>query len=623
MKTSMSRLTAARLCASAFAACTASATLATPLALDPVVVVASRYEQPLSTTPASVTVLDEEALAPLATLPLDDILALHAGVSLARSGGPGQQASLFLRGTNSDSTLVLVDGVKTNPASFGGANLQNLRGADIARIEVVRGPRSTLYGSEAIGGVIAITTRRGAELSAGEALDRAALRLAAGSDATREARASASHHQADRHIALGIGDWRSDGDAIASGTDVAGAHRNTSGTLNASSRAGNTRYGIDLSSARGTTTYADCIYDLSYTCVDTQALRQDFAQDVVALWSETPLTETLALEARAGYAYDGIDQRESADHARTMRYSGSVQLAHHQDGNVLVAGAEIEHENVEALVYGSPLATDNDIGALFIRNDYAHGRQRFSLGARGTHYEAFGEELTGEASYGIALADTYGWLAAGRGFRAPDATERFGWGGNPDLEPERADSLEAGIRQRVGTHQFTVTGFVQRIEDLIDYPPPAWTATNIAEARITGTELGWSWQAGDNRIDAFATLQDPVDDGTGQRLPRRPEKQLSASASHRTGTVTWRVAVLAMDRRDNSLYDNIQLPGYAVVDLGVAWQVAPALNIDLRIENAGNIDYVQASDSELGDYRMPDRAFLLGVNWQAQSRYRR
>ncbi len=606
-------------------ACMASAQ-AERLTLEPVTAIASSYERPLATTPASVTVLEAAELATLAAMPVEDILALRAGVTLARSGGPGQPVSVFLRGTDSDSVLVLVDGVKFNSGTFGGANLQNLRGADIARIEIVRGPRSTLYGSATIGGVIAITTRQGARPDDpdGDSNGNAqAIRIEGGSNNTAQVHADFSRTQGNSALALGIGQYRTEGDTVTATTDVTGEHRNSSATLHAANSLGDTRVGVDAWAAQGRTQYLD-----DFTLA---ALHQDFSNLVVNTFADAPLNDATALKMHIGIANDTLDQREpnylgDRDHARTRRQQAGIELRRGAAGNpasttstnnVLIAGIEVEREAVDARSYGTLIDTINDNRAIFLHNDVSRGKHQLGIGMRNAVYDSFGEHWTGDANYGLRMGtNTWGWLAWGRGFRAAGAMERFGYGGNPTLQPETTDSSEIGLRQRAGAHEFTLVGFLQHIDDLIDYPAPTYTATNIARARITGTELGWSWRNDTTGIDTFVTLMDPVDDSTGAQLSRRPQKQLSATAHHRTGALEWRTGLLAMDRRDNSAYDAKILPGFAVLDLGLAWTVRPGLVVDGRIENVADRDYALATGS-IGDYRMPDRAFYLGIAWQA------
>lgn len=586
------------------------------IALEPTVVIAARYVQPAAQATANVTVLEAADLAADAALPVEDILARHAGVTLARTGGAGQQVSVFLRGSESDSTLVLVDGVNINGGTLGNAALQNLRGEDIERIEVVRGPRSTLYGSEAIGGVISITTKRAARE------DSQSLYLGGGSHGTVQARADASRAFGGTQLAASLGHFRTDGEPVTTRTPVTGEHDNTHGKLSLATQAGATRYRLDAWAAQGTTQYVECAYDpVTFACTAINPQQQGFNNSVLSLGSETRLGTQDTLRVRLGEARDELDQRNSADFAHTHRLAGAVEWEDRRGGNTLVAGVDAERESVQALSTSSfgntNLVAVNDNRAAFLRNDLRLDVHQLALGLRNAVYDSFGEHWTGEASYGLhAGRDTFGWLAWGRGFRAPDSSERFGGGGNPLLRPETTDSAEAGVRRQFGAHEVTATGFVQHIEDLVDYPPPAWTATNIARARITGTELGWRWHADSTRLHGAVTLLDAVDDSTGTRLSRRPEHQASLASEHGIGRITLQARLLAMGERDNSAYDAIRLPAFVTGDLGLRWAVAKTMTLDARVENVGDADYLLAGDTDVGNYRSPGRGVFAGIEWR-------
>jgi vitamin B12 transporter len=594
-------------------------TAAEPRMLAPTVVVATRYVQPAAQATASVTVLDADDLAADAALSAETILAHHAGVTFARTGGSGQQVSLFLRGSESDSTLVLVDGININGGTLGGAALQNLRGADIERIEIVRGPRSSLYGSEAIGGVISITTRRAKES------ERVALSFSGGSDNTAEARVSASRDFGSTQLAASAGQLRTDGTPVTTRTAITGAHDNTSATLSLITKAGDTRVTFNSWATRGSTRYVGCDYDAMLNCTGISARHQDFSNGVIGLGSETAFGSKNTLRLRAGQAMDELQQIENTDFADTRRLSGGAEWQNRSGGNTLVAGIDAEMETVSARSYGTALDAVNDNRAVFLRNDLQRDTQQFALGLRNTVYDSFGEHWTGDASYGLhAAKNTFAWIAHGRGFRAPDSSERFGSGGNPALKPETTHNSELGVRQQAGAHEFTVTGFVQHIERMIDYRAPTYVATNIAQARITGTEFGWRWRNEATRLDAFISWLDAVDDSTGTRLSRRPDQQVSASAQHRIGSVTLRASLLAMEQRDNSPYDAIVLPRFVTADAGIHWAASKHLELDARVENISNARYVLAGNApyaaividDVANYRMPDRGVFVGVEWK-------
>lgn len=597
----------------------AAASAATPpptatATLDPIVVVATRYARPVAQTPAAVTVLEGDALAEDGSRSLEEILASHAGITFGRTGGPGQQTGIFLRGNESDGVLVLIDGMRMNGATFDGANLQNLRGADITRIEIVRGPRSTLYGSEAVGGVISISTRRGQrQANTAQKTEQVSLRSESGSDGTLLVRASALHGDADSHVAFSASRLRTDGDVLVGVLPVEGAHSNTAHTFNASQRIGNTRIGVDAISNEGTTRYAD-------TFAGT-ALHQDFVNRSASLWSASTLNDYWRLDTRIGQLDDRIEQQESADFAHTRRLGGSATLRREGDSNTLVLGAEAEREQANALIYTLTTQDAADNRALFLRDEIHIGQQQFALGVRSTDYDSFGRHETGEASYGFSLNDSsFFWLAAGSGFHAPTSVDRYGYGGNPLLQPETSENFEAGWRQGFGNLHFTVTGFRQDIDNLmlcVALPPPSWDCVmqNVASARITGTEISAGWQRDGTALDAQLTLLDPVDSSTGEQLSRRPAKQFSATARQKLGAFDYRLAVLAMSARDNSAYDALQLGGFIRADVGMAWTPHPKITLDARIENIGDVNYALAASS-VGEYHMPDRAAFIGVEWR-------
>lgn len=589
----------------AFLCVAPAASIAETWTLDPVTVTAHRYERPLSTTAAPVTVLEEADLAPLASRSLEDILASHAGVTMKRIGGPGQQTSIFLRGTDSDSTLVLVDGVKFNAGTLGMAPLQNLRGGDIERIEVIRGPRSTLYGSEAIGGVIKITTRRSGSSVAVEG----------GSDNTADLRARYSHRRGDDRFSIGAGHFRTDGDRIADPADATGEHDNSTGTLHAATRIGAVALSANALVADGETQYLDTNA--------LAALHQQFSNSVLTTRAAWAVRDDLEASLRLGHARDMIKQQEPnflgiVDAAETERDSAGIELQLRRwHGHDLVVGAELEREFVNARSYGTTLDNANDNHALYAHDNWTFGANQLALGARHANYDSFGDHATGEASYGRQLAaTTFGWIGWSSGFRAPDSGERFGWGGNPDLQPEETEAAEIGLRHAWRAHEFTLTGFRQHVDNLITNP--GFSNVNINRARITGTELGWTWMSKTTRLHALATWQDPVNDLDGSRLLLRPEKQFSLGGRRQLADRFWLGAeVLAMDERADIFK---VLPGYATLGLSLDWQATRSLLLRARVENVTDKQYALASDyipwPDVVDYRMPDRAFFLGLEWR-------
>ncbi len=572
--------------------------------LDTLVISTTRYARPLATTPAAVTVLEAEDLAPLASQSLEDILATHAGVTIKRAGGPGQQTSIFLRGTDSDSTLVLVDGVKFNAGTLGLAPIQNLRGANIERIEVIRGPRSTLYGSEAIGGVINITTRQSGTR----------VGIEGGSDHTINGYAHYGYAQGDDRIAIGANHFETDGYPMLEVSPVRGEHRNTGGSLHTATRKGALALSANALFDEGSTQYLDTFL--------MAAGKQDFTNSVLSARADLDLASRTTGSLQLGHARDWIAQRApSNDFTETERNSATLEL-HHTAWNShdIVLGTALEREDVDSLSFGYNIHEVNDNHSVYLHDSFEADAWHLALGGRWADYDSFGEHQTGEASVGREMGShLFGWLGWSSGFRAPDASERFGFGGNPNLQPEQTDASEIGLRFNHHIHTITLTGFQQNIDDLIaSAGPPTFLNANIKKARITGADLAWSMTGPHTRLNAQATLQDPVDLSTHKQLLLRPTQQFSLGARQQLIDHWWLgVDVQAMNERDDFAK---QLPGFATLDLSLEWQATKTVLLRARVENVGDIDYAFASDyapwPTLADYHMPTRSFFVGLEWQ-------
>ena len=297
----MQKLTAA--CAAFAALLPTLSTAAEPL--GPVVVTATRTAQPIREVLATVEVIDAEQLDRLPAGDLGDALRLYAGVEVAKLGGPGQQTSLFLRGTESNHVLVLVDGVRINPGTIGSAAIQNIAPELIERVEIIKGPRSALYGSDAIGGVINVITRRGAA---------AGTRVQAGIGRydTRQASLTAGLTGAAGDASFGVAWLDSAGFPTYTGDTTDRGYRNLSVTAAARTELAGAELGLRAWHAAGTSEYSDFFV----TPID-----QDFRNAAVALSAAGQPTAAWSTRIMLGYARDQIDQNQSADRLRTERWT--------------------------------------------------------------------------------------------------------------------------------------------------------------------------------------------------------------------------------------------------------------------------------------------------------------
>jgi vitamin B12 transporter len=553
-----------------------------------IVVTATRVPTPVDEVLPSTILIDRETIDRSLAADAADLLRFHAGLEVSRNGGPGQSTSVFIRGADSNHTLVMIDGVRINPGTIGIPALQNLAPELVDRIEIVKGPRSSLYGTDAIGGVINVITRRGSR-------EGWSAELGYGNDDTREASLNGGFAGRAGALDLGLSWIESDGFPTVSDPavrDIDRGYDNLSATLQARTQLGAAGITLKHWQASGRTEY----FDFFLAPVD-----QDYADSTTSLGIELPAGRDATLALTGSYFEDEIEQRQVPDYLRTHRYALDAQYDRALGANhALTAGALLSDENAESLSFGTFFDEDTRITNVFLQDRMEYDRQRATLALAYTDHETFGSELTWNVDYGFAFTNaTQLVLAAGTGFRAPDATDRFGFGGNPDLDPERSQSYSAELRHRAGErHAFRLAAFENDIDDLIEYvslPPPAFFgARNVAETRTRGIEAGYDYTGDHWRLNAAATLQDPENKKTGDTLLRRAKQSYTVSAVREFGRFELGMDALASGEREDISYDGTALAtldSYVLVNLTAGFRLTDALSLRARLENVLDEDY--------------------------------
>ncbi len=536
------------------------------------------------------------------------LLQGQPGVELARNGGPGQAASIFVRGTSSNHTTVLVDGVRVNPGTIGGAALQNIQPESIERIELVEGARSSLYGSDAIGGVLNIITRAGSArgLSAMASLGRYGAHAFA-VDGGTEAGGLQVGGSLARQAAQGF--------APAAGSDARGDYDNTSGNLHL-------RYAlspglaVDANGWRATghNAYSNFGSPANQDYTDASyAAGLLYGDDAAGAGGDGARGRLAVNRAQAEYR-----QRESPDFDRTVRDAIEGQVAVPHGEQQLTAGFVAASEQARSLSYGLPY--DVTTHALLVYGqDQWHGERGDLLLAAGyTHHDDFGSHLTGNVEALRLLGRVAGGqlrasAAWGSAFHAPEATDRYGFGGNPALGPETSHQLEAGLRWE-GTHaQWRISGYENRLAGLIQYVPIdpvnfVYQAQNVARARIRGLALLGEWRGGPWRVRGWGELQDPRDLSDDSTLLRRARRNLGASVGWERGRGYAQLEAQSAGPRPD--FGGGTMGGYTLLSLGAGWQLGSQLTAQLRLDNALDRRYELASG-----YNTPGRSVSLALRW--------
>ncbi|HET9679594.1 MAG TPA: TonB-dependent receptor, partial [Gammaproteobacteria bacterium] len=408
---------------------------ATPL--ETVVVTADKIPQTLENTLASMIVISRAEIARSQAADLAGLLRFHAGLNIAQTGGPGQTATLFLRGTESNHVLVLIDGVEINPATVGGAPFAQIDPDMIERIEIVKGPRSALYGSEAIGGVINIITRKGSDGI------NVTAHIGGGSFGTAEAGVGFRYGDADTRAGISVNHDSTEGFPPKVGSDLATGNENTTVNANMAQEFGDSTLAFRHWQAVGTTHYLDFMLSKAGYEFDNRTSALELMSDYSTAWSSS-----LSLS----HSHNEMQELDSPDYSITNRnvldWQHSINAG---DTHLLSGGVYLANEEIEVSSFGSGYEPTLETRAIYLQDDMRWDSQQLELALRYSDHNTFGSHTSWNAAWGLELSeDTRISLAAGSAYRAPDATDLYSaFSGNPALEPETTTSFEAGLRHIV------------------------------------------------------------------------------------------------------------------------------------------------------------------------------
>jgi len=590
-------------------------------------VVASRTPEPLSQIGNSVTVLTEEDIQASQATIASDLLAQTPGITVARTGGVGQPTSVFIRGAETDQTVVIIDGVEMTDPSLpgGGFDFEDLLIGDISRIEILRGAQSTLYGSDAIGGIVDITTADPTQQSAGS------VSLEGGSHATGSGTAALG----------GVSDrlmWRIAGSYYGT-SGIPAFDRYLGGRRDAASQIGNgagqVRYdltpGLQLD-LRGYFVTARTDFDGYDT--PTGAFGDDSeygkTQQGIGYAGLTWRTPDQLLTNRLSVQYTGSETRNYDPNApvnygypttetfygfgRNIReeYQGTWKFS---DTGQVVFGAQNEHSTINTVAPFSPfLGTGVVINSGYLQGQYqVLPGLTLTAGGRYDHHEVYGGHGTGQFAAAWVMPDQKTVLrtSLGQGFKAPALYQLYSNYGNRALEPEKAVSWDAGIERHALEDRLvaSATYFQRSSHDLINFfdcsTPSPLCATepfgyyaNIARSFAHGVELtgslqaadrlsitgNYTWTATEDRSSGSATY--------GNELPRRP-----AHAGNATVSYLWplRLSTALALRYAGPSFDDaanrIRLGGYVLLDFRTSLTVTDHLELYGRVENLTDRHY--------------------------------
>jgi vitamin B12 transporter len=583
---------------------------------DQIVVTASSLPESVQATPASVTVITKKDIDDRAARDVADVLREVPGLVLARSGSPGKATSLFTRGAASTQTLVMWNGIVLNNPYFSGYDWGRFSTAGIEQIEVVRGPFSALYGSEAMAGVVNVLT---APKTSGIHGD-----FESGSHGLRNAMVNAAV-AGDTLSAAGTYEHRTD-DGFNANDDF---HQNSGNanlkwspsdgfSLGAAARHTSYNLGIPFNTnAAGT------------ALVPSLDRRQNGTETQLAIPVSLTLARfitdlTLSDNHRRDDFHDPADPftTSTSTNAKTRRARLTTRFA--TPAGTIVAGGEYDHDVVSDVTNFGPNFLDKrrTDHSYFIEDRFTHeigqgSRFELSAGIRNDHFDVFGSQTSPRIAAAI-VSGTAKWRAAfGRGFRAPSLGELYyPFFGNPKLSAESNRSYEIGYDAAIGRDGlFSLTYFNTRYRNLITFDPVTFISQNIGRVRSDGIEAGATQHVSANVYAAFSYtyLHRNDDEATGLRLVRRPKHSGSLSAGYRSGAIDTNIAILRTGEREDSLavlpFTRTTNRAYTTVDVNVQYHLARFAPF-VKIENLANAKY-----EEVVGYASPKRRVILGVKF--------
>lgn len=570
---------------------------------DEVVVTASRVPVAAADVLAAVDVIERDQIEAAGTQDMVDLLRRVPGVDIVRGGGIGQQASVFIRGTNSNHALVLIDGVRVGALGTGAYAWEHLPLAQIARIEVLRGPRAAQWGADALGGVVQIFTRR---------------------DATPHGAVSVGNHDA-HGASAGIGRRTQHGGFGVHAGWFRTREQNATTPSNWSfdpDRDGALLRNIGLHGdlALGTQQLEAALLHADND-IDFDQGHSNTRQDVQSLALFGPLGAQWQHRLTLGGSRDRLDTPSTFIVYRSHRRQADWQhtLSHGRRGETTLGLAWLDERGEQIDTFGGDAVYAQSRST---RSAFAGWRgrarsQALELSGRHDDNSVYGASTSFAAAWAWDMGRVARLSASwGEGFRAPTMNELYspGWGGwyagNPQLAPERSESHELALRVTPGgASNYELRVFRNDIDEMIDFSGAQAQAINIARARIDGVELIWRWEGAAWQLESNATWQDPHSRDTGEALLRRPSRKATALLERRFDGGT-RVGVEGIAASDRPDYGGLKLGGYGLLALRASVPVVSGWTLVARVENLLDRDYTLVDG-----YHTPDATAMLTLRW--------
>jgi len=594
-----------------------------------IIVTAARTAKTVDETLAPVSVITREDIERTQASSVIEALRTTPGVSFTSNGGFGSISGISLRGTNIDHVLFLIDGVPVRSATSGTTAIEYLPIAQVQRIEVVRGPRSSLYGSDAIGGVVQIFTQAGGKKTASAS-------VGFGSDNTREVTASYADGNDTTQFSGGVSTFETDGYDFY-GRDSWGvenpadqdddAYNNYSLQVSASHKVNkDTKLSGQFLRSEGDSDFDGYSDKSSQTDFIQQVLNGVVDFSVNDVWnSQLKLSRsydkqynTLYKPPAKGYYF--VDPKTKFNtETDFISWQNDFVI---QDSDLLTIGVDYKKDKVDS---STDYEEDSRWNQAFF-SQYLYDGEIFNsqITFRYDDNEAFGSHNTWGIASGFSLDKNVRITTSyGTAFKTPTFNDLY-WPadaffkGNPDLKPEESESFDFGVEITTGQIFWTAHYFDTKVDNLITYVnsyPAISMMENVAKADIDGIELTVATEFYGWKFTGNASYINPVDRATGKLLPRRSKKNLNVSLDKTSGALSYGASVIASSKRYDRTDEREQLSGFGLMNIRAAWQFNKHWTVKAKIDNLFDKDYILTKQGGY-DYKQPDRFVFTSIHYQ-------
>lgn len=575
--------------------------------LPDTVVTASRIPTRVDSLVSDVTIIERADIEKMAGQTLTEVLVRAAGVQMATNGGRGKAGNIFIRGAESRHTILLIDGVRYGSATLGTPVWTGLPLDAIDRIEVLKGPGSSLYGSDGVGGVVQIFTRRGREgfhpsafVSVGSpGFSQAGAGVSGGRDGTTwsiDASVLNDRGFSSTNPTVPFGNFNADRDPLR--------QRAFNGTL-AVDLTGSWKLDLGLLRSEGTSHYDDGPGRDSRDDFSTQVLRAGLSGQVRSGW------KTQFQVSQSEDVSEGIVGAFLPSDFRTTQDQVLWQNDIDTPLGVVLAGVERLEQDVRSTT--AYAVTRRRIDSAFLGLNGESGPHSWQANLRSDRNSQFGNSTTGFAGYGYRISTAWrAHVSHGTSFVAPSFNQLYFPGfGTPTLQPERGRNTDVGVTWSDAGHTVKLVGFDNKIRGFIPSGPlPA----NIPRARIEGWSLTYDGELGDWTVRASYERLNPRNLLSGRQLPRRSDAQATLGVDRAMGAWKLGGALLHVGDRFDDTANTFRLPAYTTLDLHAEVALSRQLTLQTQWRNVTDERY-----ETVRGYNQPPRGVFVTLRWQPRS----